>query len=444
MIRGTRQRCRKPESNLALDAALEDQDGSGRLALSLVTSLATRVEYLESQLKSGSSALAAADPETCEGAISLGQRIRLQVLPQPEQDDSFHADVSSSPGHGGGAGLENTTTVLEYLARGHLATHVTRNVKPNTFASPSPFGNDVPEDNIFSWRRFRSAFGDDKYLAIEQLRLRFLQDLLPSQEQVVQLFNFHRSRILWVHNSFHGPSFSSELDRFYQHDHGEFSPSSSGLQWAALHFAIMSSSMACAKSNKIIRWGFDIKEQCELARLWYDAATECMSVARCFQTHNMCTPQAIATMTWAAHTLGNGDIQTVLEAAAIRISQSLGLHHIAEIDGLGGQYIEHDQRLKDIIQQEAGRRLWQQLTLQDWFSVPFSENYSVTPIHFLTTKPMNCNDLTMEPLPPTIPTITTYNNFLHSIAILMPELLDKLCEAATMHTKYEVVLQYDR
>lgn len=31
--------------------------------------------------------------------------------------------------------------------------------------------------------------------------------------------------------------------------------------------------------------------------------------------------------------------------------------------------------LVDTIQNELGRRLWQQLATQDWFSVPFSETY---------------------------------------------------------------------
>jgi hypothetical protein len=116
------------------------------------------------------------------------------------------------------------------------------------------------------------------------------------------------------------------------------------------------------------------------------------------------------------------------------------------------------------VQKEIGRRLWQQLATQDWFSVPFSETYckfswvcyikdprcyadilkGVNPLHFTTKSPLHCDDGSMQPVPSSDPTITSYGSFLYRIACLMPMLQDRISVAPTLSAKYKEVLHFDK
>ena len=62
-------------------------------------------------------------------------------------------------------------------------------------------------------------------------------------------------------------------------------------------------------------------------------------------------------------------------ASAIRIAHSLGLHRLTRPKKAGNE-LERDT-LAETVQKELGRRLWEQLATQDWFSVPFFETYCV-------------------------------------------------------------------
>jgi hypothetical protein len=64
--------------------------------------------------------------------------------------------------------------------------------------------------------------------------------------------------------------------------------------------------------------------------------------------------------------------QSVNLASAVRIAQSLGLHRLGKTKR--GANTERNDPAEQV-QKEIGRRVWQQLTTQDWFSVPFSETY---------------------------------------------------------------------
>ena len=65
--------------------------------------------------------------------------------------------------------------------------------------------------------------------------------------------------------------------------------------------------------------------------------------------------------------------QSVLLASAVRIGHSLGLHRLSRPKK--SAYDPDGDNLPETIQKEVGRRVWQQLATQDWFSVPFSETY---------------------------------------------------------------------
>jgi hypothetical protein len=157
-------------------------------------------------------------------------------------------------------------------------------------------------------------------------------------------------------------------------------------------------------------WGFRRDEHGFRAKQWYQAAIECMNTAQYQENHNLFSVQTISTLTPCAHILGFSNTQSILIAAAIRIAQSLGLHR------LRGEKREYklpssDQEKKAFIQLETGRRVWQQLLTQDWFSVPFSETYSVNPQHTTSKQPLHFDEKTFQPLPLSAPSTISYGNF---------------------------------
>lgn len=148
---------------------------------------------------------------------------------------------------------------------------------------------------------------------------------------------------------------------------------------------------------------------------------------------NRFSVQAIATLTIAAHPLGQSNSHSVMLASAVRIGQSLGLHRLV------------DENVGSVVEREVGRRVWAQLCVQDWFSIPFSETYLINPLYSSSSLPRNCHDEDLlRTLPDSIPTITSYCRFLTEIAGLMPKLQDAMAESNTLYTKYQAVMKFDR
>jgi hypothetical protein len=234
--------------------------------------------------------------------------------------------------------------------------------------------------------------------------------MLPSRTQVLQMFEYHTEWLLWVHFSFHAPTVAKALEEFYDNDCGVISLSGFKLQWLALLFSILSATASTVKPEHMRGWGFREGEQGFRAREWYQAAIECMNVARYQENHNLFSVQAIGTMTTCAHILGFSNTQSILIASAIRIAQSLGLHRLK---GDRGEYKApaNNQERAACIQLETGRRVWQQMLTQDWFSVPFSETYSVSPLHNTSKQPLNFDEVTFELIPRLYPSTISYGNF---------------------------------
>ena len=95
------------------------------------------------------------------------------------------------------------------------------------------------------------------HMTVETLQISQIQEMLPDKERVMLLFEYHADWLLFIHCSFHAQTFRRELEQFYSNDHGIISRTSSGLQWAALLFAIICGSMTCAKLTQVTRWGFN-------------------------------------------------------------------------------------------------------------------------------------------------------------------------------------------
>ncbi|CZR59277.1 uncharacterized protein PAC_09169 [Phialocephala subalpina] len=424
--------------------------------LSLVTTLSDRVQRLEAKIDG---AQVSKDLATDEIEIPLNQydtsstqlerpakRVRVhEETVQPssslQENTPLEEDDSGSGPNASDAEVEDAATVLEFLAWGRLKdSNLTSGVRepPNIHDSAARTDSDVIQ-GVQAWGTSPSSIPGGS-VAMESLHISQIQEFLPAKMQVFELFEYHADFLLFMHCSFHAPTFRKELDQFYDDDHGVISMSSAGLQWSALIFAIMCGSMACVKPHHVRKWGFQEEEQGTLARRWYQASIECLNAARYQQYHNIYSIQAITSSTISAHILGFSNSQSVLLASAVRIAQSLGLHRLSSSRKQAAQ----SKTASDVVHKELGRRLWQQLAAQDWFSVPFSETYCVNPLHFSTKSPMHCDEETMQALPMSQPSITTYGNFLFRVASLMPALHDRSSEAHTLEAKYEQVLIFDK
>ena len=273
--------------------------------------------------------------------------------------------------------------------------------------------------------------------ASRDAQLDVLESLLPDKTHIIQLVEYHNTSILWYHGSYSSAMFGSDLDLFMGEYEGNVRHEDLNLQWLGLLFAIMTGSITCAPSSIYRSWGFSSEERMVLSQRWYEATVTCLEVAGYIETHTIYSVQAIATLTIAAHILGKSNSQSILLASAGRIAQSLGLHRLGPENAAGATSKEQ------LRQREAGRRVFNQLCTQDWFQIPFSESYSLNPRFFKTSKPLNCNDEDMVPLPLSTPTQASYCNYRYDIAALMPQLLDAMTGCNTLFTKYEQVLRYD-
>ena len=336
--------------------------------------------------------------------------------------------------------VENAATVLEYLSWGRTKLSDFDVKVPDLLREPHQSGkyNGAAVD----WE-LENGFG-----GTGAAQMSFLQLLMPSRKQVYDMVDYHENSILWYHGAYHGPTFRKELGEVYQSPSG-FQVRSCDLRWLALLFATMTASMTCASRPITESWGFLNNERAKLTTQWYKAAVTCLNLANYMLRHHIHSVEAIATLTLSAHILGFSNEQFLLLGSAVKIAQSLGLQRIGPDSddvkyrpGCSNLVLSpaHRERL---IKRETGRRLWAQLCLQDWFSIPYSEMYSINCLHYSTIKPINCDDDTMEPLPESVPTNASFLNFLFDLAYLMPPIHDAICGSSTLYTKYQYVLEYD-
>ncbi|KAH6684399.1 hypothetical protein B0J14DRAFT_11637 [Halenospora varia] len=425
--------------------------------LSLVTTLSDRVKHLETKLDGlqprKRRAAEEIDERDEERAVDVSQK-RHSKLPRtaaPERPEASHPgenepsteNNSSRTSREFDAEAEDAATVLEFLAWGRLKdSSLTSGLRdPSIVQDPMMYSDKDIVQTTQAWGLSPgSASGSQP--STETMHVSQIQDLLPSKEQAMLLFEYHGDWLLFMHCSFHVPSLRQELLNFYQNEQGIINMTSSGLQWTALFLSVICGSMVCAKPTQIQEWGYSEDNQAKLSKQWYHASVKCLNAARYQQNHCLFGVQAISSSTICAHLLGFSNSQSVMLASAIRVAQSLGLHRLPRSNhaSAGG----HDTSSVEFIQAEVGRRVWQQLATQDWFSVPFSETYCINPLHFTTNPPSHCDENTMKSLPLSIPGIMSYGNFLFRIAALMPALLDQCSKAHNLNTKYEEVLRFDQ
>lgn len=288
-------------------------------------------------------------------------------------------------------------------------------------------------------QEYSNGFGNTNAQQISVLQL-----LLPRREQLFQLIDYHIHTVLWYHACFHGETFRNELSQQYLQPNG-LQIQNVDLRWAGLLFAIMSASMACVDDKGAANWGFQRAERHKLMRQWYKASLTCLNLADYMWRHHINSISAICVLTMSGHILGFSNTQSTLHGAALKVAQGLGLQRLGPEQD---EVITNDSdltpaRKEKIIRREVGRRVWFQLCNQDWFSIPFSEMYTIQRSHYSTTKPQHIDDQTLLPVPAHEPSPTSFTRCLNDIAAIMPQTLDALTNASTLYTKYEQVLHYD-
>ncbi|KAL5343444.1 hypothetical protein BJX70DRAFT_394007 [Aspergillus crustosus] len=326
------------------------------------------------------------------------------------------------------AEVEDAATILEFLAWGR------RKVQAYDDSNlPSDDGPGQSPGDVAIGETLMVEENPHLRLTDESSSLPILQLLLLEPVSLAQIVEYHCNCLLWYHVSFHTLVFKQELNEFLVQHKGRIDATNVDLQWVALLFAVIAGSMTCAPPAVAHSWGFSHQERGKIARRWFKAALVCLNIADYSSHHSIYAVECIGTMTISAHMLGYSNSHSVRLAAAVRIAQSLGLHMLGPETGSSPQSIR----------KEIGRRVWSELCIQDWFSIPFSESYLIHPLCFNTSLPMNCRDDEMASLTDDVPTSMSYHRLLHQVARLMPRLQDDLFQSKTLYTKYEHVLQYD-
>ena len=363
--------------------------------------------------------------------------------PSPREMPSAIPNVlnpdKDAPTTGPESGADNTASVLEFLTwgRNKLSDYDLKALE--LLKEPHQAGNaGLPKDTGPDWDH-SNGFGGTGAAQVS-----FLQLLLPSRKQISQLVEYHVSSVLWYHACFHGPTFYEELKEVYKGPSG-LQVRNMDLRWTGLLFSVMAGSMTCASEQLASSWGFKKNERAKLTRQWYKATVTCLNLSDYMWRHHIYSVQAITVLTMSAHILGFSNTQSTLLGAAVKIAQGLGLQRLCGEDETGSGTLtpsilaQRDRAIK----RETGRRIWQQLCIQDWFSIPFSEMYAIQKLHFTTLEPTHCDDDTMRRLPEDMPSMTSFPTFLCTIASLMPQMHDAIISSNTLYTKYEQVLDYD-
>ncbi|TVY19089.1 putative transcription factor lepB [Lachnellula arida] len=441
--------------------------------LGLVTRLSNRVEHLEARMDTigpEKRPLPQDDEVDCleedvSPSLSTRRRSKQPRISQNEmcrvltntEDSERQKETGIKPSLPElDAEVEDAATVLEFLAWGRLKdSNITTGLRDTSGDSALGSEKDTIQTTQ-TWGLSPTSVSGSQ--SIDTLQISQIQDLLPSKAQAFLLVEYHAEWLLFMHCSFHAQTLRRDLEKFYLNDQGNINMTSSGLQWTALLFAVICGSMTCAKPAQIGDWGFVEGNQSSLAKQWYQASVECLSAAKYQQNHSRsirrsddCEFHYLRSLTRVrprvimethADRSRFSNSQSVLLAAAVRIAQSLGLHRLGKPKSSTRENANYDPAER--VQQEIGRRVWQQLTIQDWFSVPFSETYCVNPLHFSTNAPLHCDEETMRPTPLSSPTIMSYGNFLFRVACLMPALLDQSSRTHTLEAKYDEVLRFDQ
>jgi hypothetical protein len=262
---------------------------------------------------------------------------------------------------------------------------------------------------------------------------------LPQVTDSQKLVKFHIDHLAWHHNAIHSPTFLDQCERFWES--GEFD----NPIWQALYFSVLSSTVSSIQDSAKARELVDV----DLSALpsvkdLFDSMVKILYRSNFLSNLSLYSVQAIVISTEVAHNLGLSQLNATLFNAGVRIAECLGIHKIQD---RSSKPARNKEEWEETVEREVGKRVWCQMIIQDHFAIPFTDSYSISPMHFSTGRPRNADDYDLEDKPINIPTISTYIRVLVNLAELMPGLVDgfgPMKARKPMRQQYEHILHIDQ
>ncbi|KAJ5810455.1 uncharacterized protein N7503_002673 [Penicillium pulvis] len=261
---------------------------------------------------------------------------------------------------------------------------------------------------------------------------------LPRTVDAQSLINFHIGHLTWHHNSFHGPTFLEQCELFWKTGRCDHP------LWIALYFSVLSCTINSIQNSRKLTVLINVDlDTMPSAQQLFSAMVQTLYSAHFLNNLSIYSVQAVVISTEIAHNLGLSQLNATLFNAAVRIAECLGIHKIKNHPPTPKTEDGWEER----VEREVGRRVWCQMLIQDHFAIPFTDTYSISPMHFSTGRPLNADDYDLADVPPETPTISSYVRVLVDLAALMPGLVDGL---GPMHRRksfreqYEHILRVDQ
>ncbi|KAJ5423855.1 Monooxygenase FAD-binding [Penicillium cf. griseofulvum] len=266
-----------------------------------------------------------------------------------------------------------------------------------------------------------------------------LNSAFPSSRDAQKLVKFHLCHLAWHHNCIHGPTFLEQCELFWET--GKFDDP----LWQALYFSVLSSTVSSIQDSVKVKELVDVNLQAiQSTQQLFSAMVQTLYNSHFLSNLSVYSVQAIVISTEVAHNLGLSQLNATLFNAAVRIAECLGIHKIQD---QSKKLLRSKDEWDENVEREVGKRVWCQMIIQDHFAIPFTDTYSISPMHFSTGRPMNADDHDLTDMPITSPTISTYIRVLVNLAELMPGLVDGLGPMKSrkpLRQQYEHILHIDQ
>ena len=263
--------------------------------------------------------------------------------------------------------------------------------------------------------------------------------LFPQAGDAQKLVKFHIHHLAWHHNCIHSPTFLEQCELFWES--GKFDEP----LWQALYLSVLSSTVSSIQDSAKARELVDVDlHTVQSAQQLFSAMVQVLYNSNFLSNLSLYSVQAIVISTEIAHNLGLSQLNATLFNAAVRIAECLGIHKIQDHSS---KPLRNQQEWEEKVEREVGKRVWCQMIIQDHFAIPFTDSYSISPMHFSTGRPMNADDYDLIDMPITSPTISTYIRVLVNLAELMPGLVDgfgPMKARKPMRQQYEHILHIDQ
>ncbi|KAJ5708093.1 hypothetical protein N7488_007894 [Penicillium malachiteum] len=396
-----------------LASILADLDSASERSPQVSAKLRDRI----SQLQTGR----ADDPDVPLSAGSLTEDPELE-LPNIRKDHTVHHRFAEAP-------LESTDppllTAIEHLAWGRNAA----GCYPHRRCE-CQYRRDTPEQLSMNSGSFQ-IYGS--YLEP------IVQNQLPRAVDAQSLISFHISHLTWHHNSFHGPTFLEQCELFWKTGRCDHP------LWLALYFSVLSCTVNSIQNSQKLTVLINVDlSAMQSAQQLFSTMVQILYNAHFLNNLSVYSVQAVVISTEIAHNLGLSQLNATLFNAAVRIAECLGIHKIKNHPPIQNKT---NDGWEERVEREVGRRVWCQMLIQDHFAIPFTDTYSISPMHFSTGRPLNADDHDLAGLPSEIPTISSYVRVLVDLAALMPGLVDGLGpmhRRKSLREQYEHILRVDQ